>query len=270
MNTSPNNNANNSTEHPQGWKTYDEFAHGIAGNRLPATDALAGTSWYIHFEDGRQLALHLSADRARWRDDQGQGEDPVEVIEVAEQTWFVDLTCQSRPRESETLIVNTGSGRVLSIVSIVRDKAESIGEPQVAQVFRCGTLQGVQAGGFVPAESRDLIGLRTHCTYSPNHVYEHTFLSSKRYAWQCLVGVQRGHADVDLASTWKFDDDLYVFTFREFKIAVASTFFYNFRDMRSTGKFLGISADGTIENKPAGAFIRKVSTTFYLPGQEPV
>jgi len=262
--------ATNSMSNPKDWKTYDEFAYGIDSNRLPPTDALAGKSFTIHFDDGRALELQLTQDQVQWRDHQGQGTDRVEVIAVAENTFFVDITFTSRPKDTETLIINTQSGRVLSIYSIVREKEDSIGEPQVAQIFRPGVIEGVEVSGVVPAESRDLIGLRTHCTYSPNHVYEHTFLSSQRYAWQCLVGVQRGHGDVDLTSTWKFDEDLYIFTFREFKIAVASTFFYNFRDMRSTGKFLGITADGTIDNKPAGALIRKVSATFYLPGQEPV
>jgi hypothetical protein len=112
--------------------------------------------------------------------------------------------------------------------------------------------------------------MRAHYTYSPNHVYEHTYLSSVRYAWQNLVGVQRGHGDVDMASTWKFAENMYVFAFREFKIPVASTFFYNFEVMRSTGKFLGLDADGRVLNSPAGALIDIVSVTRYKPGQEPV
>ena len=88
--------------------------------------------------------------------------------------------------------------------------------------------------------------------------------------WQNLVGVQRGHGDVDLATTWKFDDNQYVFGFREFIIPVASIFFYNFDDMRSTGKFLGVTSQGVVENKPAGAFIRKQSRTTYETGREPI
>jgi hypothetical protein len=61
-----------------------------------------------------------------------------------------------------------------------------------------------------------------------------------------------------------------VFGFREFIIPVASLFFYNWDAMRSTGKFLGITRDGAIENKPAGAFIRKNSVTTYTKGKEPV
>ena len=257
-----------SQQNPKDWKTYDQFAYGIDTNRLPPTSALDGTSHGVTFEDGRKLDLAFSSGEVQWSDGAGSGTDKSEVIEVAPSTYFIEIVFGSRPRESETLILNTATGRALSIYSIVLDKEQAIGEPQVAQIFRSGASG--DATGFEPAETRDLIGLRAHFTYSPNHTYEHTYLSSQRYAWQCLVGVQRGHGDVNLATTYKFDEDQYVFTFREFKIPVASTFFYNLRDMRSTGKFLGITGDGSIQNNPAGAFIRKVSMTYYLPGQEPV
>lgn len=258
-------------ELPKDWKTYDDFAYGIATNRLPLSDALVGKTVAVTLEDGRKLSITFESGKsASWKDEKGAGTDASEVIEVAPDTYFVELVFASRPKESETVIVNLKSGRVLSIYSIIREAGAFPGEPQVAQIFRAGTVDGVAATGMVPHETRDLIGLRAHMTYSPNHTYEHTYLSSKRYAWQCLVGVQRGHGDVDLATTYKFDDNQYVFTFREFKIPVASTFFYNFNDMRSTGKFLGIAGDGSIQNNPAGAFIRKVSQTFYEQGQEPV
>lgn len=255
-------------QNPKDWKTYDQFAYGIDANRLPTTNILDGQSFSVAFDDGRRLAFSLSRGEAEWSDDASTGHDKSEVIEVAPDTYFIEFIFASRPKECETLILNTRTGGALSIYCIIRDKDQSVGEPQVAQIFRAGSTG--KTGGFQPAETRDLIGLRAHFTYSPNHTYEHTYLSSQRYAWQCLVGVQRGHGDVDLATTWKFDEDQYVFTFREFKIPVASTFFYNLRDMRSTGKFLGIAGDGSIQNSPAGAFIRKASMTYYLPGQEPV
>lgn len=259
-------------ENPMDWKTYDEFALGIDANRLPATKALSGSSHKVTFENGRALDLAFADGRVAWSESGASAEDACEVIEVADDTYFIEILFASRPREAETLILNTATGRALSIRSVVREKRDSQGEPQVAQVFLAGTVADASrpATGPVPAPTRDLIGLRAHFTYSPNHVYEHTYLSSERYCWQCLVGVQRGHGDVDLATTYKFADNLYVFTFREFKIAVASTFFYNFKAMRSTGKFLGVTGDGRIANSPAGAFIRKASMTFYLPGQEPV
>ncbi len=257
-------------ENPKDWKTYDEFAYGIATNRLPATDALDGSSHTIHFEDGRDLSLAFERNTVSWSDKSSSGKDACEVIQVAPSTYFIEIVFAEKPAEAETIILDTKTRRALSILSIVRSKDETVGEPQVGQVFVPGVLDGGEATGPVPHETRDLIGLRAHFTYSPNHTYEHTYLSSKRYAWQCLVGVQRGHGDVDLATTYKFAENQYVFTFREFKIAVASTFFYNFDEMRSTGKFLGITGEGRIQNSPAGAFIRKASMTYYLPGQDPV
>lgn len=256
---------------PKDWKQFDDFAAGIATNRLPPTDALSGKEVNIGFDDGRVLGLRFqTARQLRWSEASGQGSDSFEAILVAPDTYFIDLTFAALATEAETIIANLANGRVLSIRSIVRPEGANPGEPRVAQIFRAGKIDGIAEKGFKPEMTRDLIGLRAHYNYSPNHVYEHTYLSSQRYAWQCLVGVQRGHGDVDLTTTWKFAENQYVFTFREFIIPVASTFFYNFEDMRSTGKFLGVTGAGQIENNPAGAFIRKVSMTNYLPGEEPV
>jgi hypothetical protein len=256
---------------PKDWKQFDDFAAGIATNRLPITEALAGQKLRLRFEDGRVLDLAFNVGAVvDWADASGQGRDHAETILVAPDTYFVDLAFAGQPTEAETIIINTKTGQTLSIRSVVREAGAHPGEPRVAQVFRSGRVEGCVDSAPAPHLTRDLIGLRAHYTYSPNHVYEHTYLSSERYAWQCLVGVQRGHGDVDLTTTYKFADNQYVFTFREFIIPVASTFFYNFNDMMSTGKFLGVTGAGRIENNPAGATIRKVSMTDYLNGQEPV
>lgn len=208
------------------------------------------------------------ANHASWREDGRSGQDPLEVIEVAPQVYFLDLTFADLPAEAETIVVDFAHNRALSIRSIVREPGEAPGEPRVTQVFRPGMFG--EASGEAPHLTRDLVELTAHYDYSPNHVYEHIYLSSTRYGWQCLRGVQRGHGDVDLATTYKVGDGLYVFTFREFIIPVASTFVYNLHNMRSTGKFLGVAADGRIVNSPAGAFIKHISRARYEPGLEPV
>lgn len=256
---------------PKDWKQFDDFAAGIDTNRLPMTAALAGQKLRVAFDDGRVLDLvFMAGAMVQWSDAASAGTDRAETILVAPDTYFIDLAFGNLPTEAETLVINTKSGQALSIRSIVREAGANPGEPRVAQIFRAGRVEGISSGAPAPHLTRDLIGLRAHYSYSPNHVYEHTYLSSERYAWQCLVGVQRGHGDVDLTTTYKFADNQYVFTFREFIIPVASTFFYNFDDMHSTGKFLGVTGAGHIENNPAGATIRKVSVTAYLDGQEPI
>ena len=258
---------------PADWKHFDDFAAGIATNRLPVTDALSGRVLEIALKNERKISLHFtSSDKVEWSEGRDAGVDWYEALQVAPDVFFINMTFSTRPHEDEAFVLNVKTRRVLSVRERVRDAAEAPGEPRVAQVYMPGLLGdgAVSPGGIEPAPTRDLIGLTSHYEYSPQHVYEHVYLSSERYAWQNLVGVQRGHGDVDLATTYKFDDNQYVFGFREFIIPVASIFFYNFDDMRSTGKFLGVTSQGEVENKPAGAFIRKKSRTTYETGREPV
>ena len=262
------------TQKPKDWKNYEDFATSdIATNRLPCTDALCGKPIAVTLKDGRKLNFVCAEKHSlTWNEGGASTRQWYEAIMVAPEVYFVDVTFTMRPKEALTLIVNFQSGRVLSILSIVRDEGTYQGEPRVAQQFVPGTLDGVPVSPLSrePAPTRDLVGLREISTYGPGHTYEHIYLNTERYCWQCLVGVQRGQGDVDMASYYKIDDDLYIFTFREFIIPVASVFFFNFQDMRSTGKFLGVTSEGNIQNTQAGAFMERVSMTYYQKDAEPV
>ncbi|MFB9269217.1 MoaF C-terminal domain-containing protein [Bradyrhizobium erythrophlei] len=260
------------SDRPADWKNFDDFAAGIATNRLPTTNALSGRTLNITLKDGRTIDLAFATDRIEWREGGDTGADWYEAINVARDVFFINMTFAARPDEDEAFIINTKTRRVLSVRERVRPAGEAPGEPRVAQVYTSGALgdPAVPPTGFEPAPSRDLVGMTAHYEYSPQHLYEHVYLSSQRYAWQNLVGVQRGHGDVDLTTTYKFDHNQYVFGFREFIIPVASIFFYDWDAMRSTGKFLGVTSQGRIENKPAGAFIKIKSRTSYDAGKEPL
>ncbi len=263
----------NDQNRPADWKHFDDFAAGIATNRLPVTTALSGKTFKVTLKTGRKIDLAFTAaDTVAWSEGSDAGADWYEALEVAPDVFFINMTFAARPVEDEAFIVNTRTRRVMSVRERVREPGEAPGEPRVAQVWSAGVLgdASVAPTGPEPAPTRDLIGTTAHYRYSPNHLYEHIYLSSQRYAWQNLIGVQRGHGDVDLATTWKFDENQYVFGFREFIIPVASLFFYNWDAKRSTGKFLGITSAGKIENKPAGAFIEKKSRTVYDDGAAPV
>lgn len=259
------------TDTPEDWLNYDDFAAGIDTNRLPRSAALANQTLTICLENGRRIELAFETAAAVWVTEGGVASaEWCEAVVVAPDTYFVDLTYTAQPKAAETLIINTATRRVLSVRCLIRAAGEAPGEPRVAQDWVAGVIEGGPATGFAPQATRDLIGLRAFYTYSPNHTYEHIYLSSQRYAWQNLVGVQRGHGDTDLATTFKFAENQYVFGFREFIIPVASVFFYNFDDLRSTGKFLGETGAGAAQNSPAGAFIQKASMTYYPNGKQPV
>lgn len=256
---------------PAGWLDYDDFATGIDTNRLPRTDELAQKDLRIELNNGRSFTLKFIARNRVFVSDGATGsEEWGEAVKVADDTFFIDMTRYARPNESETLIVNTLTKQVLSVTSKIRAETEVLGEPRVLQEWIPGALSGKPKTGMVPHETRDLIGLRAHYTYSPEHVYEHTYLSSTNYCWQNLIGAARGHADVDPATSFKFAHNQYVFGFREFIMPVCSVLFFNWDQFRSTGKFFGEMRNGSIENTPAGALMEMKSKLFYNNGPAPV
>jgi hypothetical protein len=258
---------------PPEWKGMDDFARGIDGNRLPTDDRLTGRTLRIE-EDGRQLELQFqSADRVRWRqrgtaDRDASGEDWYEHVEMRPGLHYLTVSFAATPLHAEVIVADENTGRTLSVAADIAD-APTPGRPRVSQRFTPGVLSGVPTSGVAPAPSRDLIGWRAQYRYSPNHLYEHVYLSSERYAWQCLVGEQRGHGDVDLATTWGLGGRLYVFTFREFLIPVAATWLYDLDAMRTTGTFFGLGANGAVRCAPGGAFITELGRVTY-PDAQPV
>lgn len=261
---------NDTLVNPPDWKAMDDFAAGIDGNRLPRTDSLAGTGLEV-VEQGR-APLHLDfvgGDALQWRRGDGShGSGWYEAVEVRPDLRYLTITDPSRPGCAAVLIANLRTGRTLTVTSTIADEPVP-GVPRVSQLFRPGIIADATVTGEPPAPTRDLIGLRALYRYSPNHLYEHVYLSSERYAWQCLVGEQRGHGDVDLATTWKLADDLFVFTFREFRIPVGATWLYDFDAMRTVGTFLGLGADQKARVAPGGALITALGRVSY-PDEQPV
>jgi hypothetical protein len=254
---------------PDDWKGMDDFARGIDGNRLPATAALAGTRQVIETDGGGRVGLEfVSADRVRWSEDGRSGEDWYEAVEKRPGVFFVTRTYAGTPLRASVLVIDAGRGRSLAIESHIAPQPTP-GRPRVGQIFRPGVLAGTAARGKPAEPTRDLIGWRALYRYSPNHLYEHVYLSSERYAWQCLVGEQRGHGDVDLATTWSLGDGLYVFTFREFLIPVAATWLYDLDAMRTTGVFFGLGGSGAAQCAPGGALITELGRVAY-PDEQPV
>jgi len=259
---------------PTAWKTYDEFAAGIDTYRLRSTD-LTGRSFSLTFEGGLSLSLSFIDDETvQWSSDGllsavGGNHDPYDAVEARPGVFFVNLPLESRSREAITIVWNDVSGRAMLAHSVIAPEAVR-DTPQVGQTFAVGTIDGVEVTGAKPGPSRDLIGMRNNYRYSPNHLYEHVYLSSQRYAWQCVQGEQRGHGDVDMSTVWKFEHGLYLFCFREFVIPVASVWLHDLGyELRTTGVFLGINGDGEAQHSRAGGHIYPLGSVTY-PDIQPV
>jgi hypothetical protein len=256
------------------WRTYDDFAAGIDTYRSPSAD-LTGETYLVRLSDGPEVRLDfLDADIVEWSageplGDSSPASDPYDAVWVRDDVLFLSLPFTSRSRESLTIVLSRRTHRAIAAHSVIA--AEAVDDvPQVRQRFWVGALAGGEPTGQVPAASRDLVGRRNVYRYSPAHLYEHVYFSSERYAWQCIQGVQRGHGDVDLSTVWKLDDGLYLFCFREFKIAVASVWLHDLGyQLKTTGVFLGLNASGESEHSRAGGYIYPLGTVHY-PDVQPV
>lgn len=256
------------------WKTYDDFALGIDTYRKPNV-SLAGAFLSITYGGSSAIDLHfLDSQQVEWSASgaivaAAGTTDPYDAVEVREGVFFINLPLTSRDRESITIVFSRSTNRAIVAYSVIApEKIE--GTPQVTQEFWAGTTNEGSASGEVPHESRDLIGMRNVYRYSPNHLYEHVYISSQRYAWQCLQGAQFGHGDMDLSTVWKLDHGLYLFCFREFRISVASVWLHDLGyGLNTTGIFLGISAEGESMHSRAGGYIYPLGTVRY-PDAQPI
>jgi len=255
------------------WRTYDEFAAGIDTYRLPNAP-LGGTALTLTLDNGSTIVLSFGDETVTWEAD---GEltvaagttDPYDAVAVRPDVYFVNLPLTSVEREAVTVIFSTTTHRAVVVHSVIADKAVE-GVPQVNQQFWAAVTGQGTPTSEAPGPSRDLIGKRNVYRYSPQHLYEHVYISSQRYAWQCLEGVQRGHGDMDLSTVWKFDDGLYLFCFREFRIAVASVWLHDLGyALQTTGIFLGLTGDGRSEHSRGGGHIYPLGSVSY-PDAQPV
>jgi hypothetical protein len=255
------------------WRNMEDFSEGIDTNRLPQTDALAGSTHTVALDDGGVATFtFLAGHRVAWsvtgEEWGGEGEESYDGVAVGEGAFWVDFSISARKVESITLVFQPVTGWALIVHSRIHDENFTT-ETRVMQTFHAGRVDG-NTSAELPHETRELIGKRTLFRYSVNHLYEHIYLSSRRFLWHNLVGEQRGHAAAELATTWKLEKGLYVFTWREEKIPVGTVFLFDYARGRSTGKFIGLTGDGRIENSAGGAEIIEFGFSNYADHQEPV
>lgn len=255
------------------WLNMDDFSAGIDNNRIPATHDLVGRTLVIHGDEGALVLAFRDDGTVAWEGTgfewAGSGVDVYEEVPVGDGAYWIDFSLGERRVETLTVALNPDRGWALIVHSRIHDEGAPV-ETRVMQTFHAGQVDGAPRGARKPAPTRDLIGRRTLFRYSPNHLYEHIYLSSRRFVWHNLVGEQRGHAAAELATTYKLDDGLYLFTWREEKIPVGTVFVFDYAGGRSTGKFIGLEGDGTVANSPGGAYIIPFGASDYAEHQEPV
>jgi hypothetical protein len=251
---------------------HPNYSSEMATHRLPQTSALVDSKLEIALDTGTTFELEfIEPNRVVWQSGAERGTDWCEAVEVAPDTFFIDMTFACRPRQSQTFVVSTETRQALGVRTVIREG--NFGKkPRAVHVLTPGQIgdPATPPTGHKPGPTRDLFGLRAIYTYHPELIFEHAYLNTDRYCWQCLAGPLRGQADVEMCSIYKWDDNQYIFCWREFGLPVSTVFFYDWYQMRSTGKFFSVKDDGVVVNTPAGAIINKISLAFYPPNIQPL
>lgn len=261
------------------WLPLDGLAPGFDANKAPHSTDLSGRAVTVVNANGSVIEHVFTDDRVRWvydatdADPHGdeRGDDTYEAFAVDDGLYLVQFHTQVRPLDAVSLALDLRTGRALSVVT-------AIGEPdghgtRVKQLFEPGVIRGIGPSGNALAPTRALIGRRVMWVYSPQHAYEHIYLSPQWYTWQCLAGPEKGLADTDENSVYEIRPGIYVFAWREKVIPCASVTIADHRDLRnlrSHGSLFGLDETGTIPTFfTFGAYGRLISTTVHPEPYDP-
>jgi NAD(P)-dependent dehydrogenase (short-subunit alcohol dehydrogenase family) len=229
---------------PSSTATSAAVASGLSVNRQASTDRLQGQALEIALETNAATVLEFLANGVlRWRGLPGfaleeAGTCPVDVVEAAPNVLLITAMLPPQGRETMAIVLDLNSLHAAFIASrLADDRRPFERRTRISQRFTRGALGGRQgsAVGPPPMLTRDLIGTRAIYRYSEDTIYEHIYLNSRWYTYQCLKGLRKGDCGTDEASYWKIRDGVYVVTWREILIDLAAVFVYDMNACRSTG-----------------------------------
>ena len=113
---------------------YEDYASEMATYRLPQTAALVKQQMKITLDSGASFELEFTdRNKATWKSSSDRGSDWCEVVEVAQKTYFIDMTFASQPRQTQTFVVNTDTRQVLGVRSVMREGERSL-EPSTFMI----------------------------------------------------------------------------------------------------------------------------------------
>ncbi|MEF2978619.1 molybdenum cofactor biosynthesis F family protein [Subtercola sp. YIM 133946] len=263
------------------WLPLEGLAPGFDANKARPSRDLAGRTLTTVDARGTRVEHRFDADTdtVSWSYRPGEGDpiaesvglDPYEAFEVDEGLYFAQFHHRHQPNEAVSLVLDLREGRVLTVISTIGDDVP--GQTRVQHHFVAGQLDGRLPTGQAPAPTTDLLGRRVFWQYSPEHAYEHVYLSSQLYTWQCLAGPERGLADTDVNTVYRIRPGIYVFAWREKVIPCASVTIADHRTasaIRSHGVLFGLDESGTVPTHfTFGAHGRLISQTVHPEGFEP-
>lgn len=238
--TDPNQNVQTQDFVPQeDWPSVATMLDGFGDPSLPASEALAGRTIDIDYENGWTIRhrFHSPAELS-WEIIAGRGAGEsgthsYRAIEARPGIFFVNfLKGEGLDTHCVSMVINLEDGRITTADSAITTDTES---PRTTTEFLSGRITGT--GPIEPRTRTDaLVGKRIYYRYSPTERYEHIYLNNGTFVWHCIEGGERGLADVDETRTFELADDLYIFFWTESVMPVESFLVIDLAKARSIGR----------------------------------
>lgn len=257
------------------WLPLEGLEPGFDQNKPALSRDLDGRELTVAGADGDRGTYRFDEQSVHWRrlsnGEETSGRDGVEVFRIDEDLYLAELHPGATPDEAVSLVLDLRSGHALLGLSLLGTAGP--GHTAVQQRFTPGEIIELPQRGAAPVPTTALIGRRIEWVYSDQHAYEHIYLSSHWYTWQCLAGPERGLADTDEVSVWELRPGIYLFAWREKVVPCGSVTVADHRDpnaIRSVGVLFGRNSDGSQGHFTFGATGRLISITHHAAELEPV
>ena len=234
-------------------------------NRLPSTKALAGETITLRYDEGAVLTLRLRGERVAWELDGQSGEDPYDAVELRPGIFFLHMASREAGFGLSHVLDRT-AGRAVTAWD------ETAGGPlrRHVRTARIGESTDYQP---IP-ESRELIGRRAYCEYSPEAALEHIYVNSAAIVWQWLLLPDDPRFDplktevgIEAVSMRKIADGLFLLALNDAG-PVGLTLLMDFEQERNVGMLFGVVPSGLI-SRPVGATITLLNELTHPAGYEP-
>jgi hypothetical protein len=242
----------------------------ILANRLPSTPALAGESIELNYDDGSAFTMAFTASRVRWTAAASGaprgGDEAYDAVEIRPGVFFIDFVLADGSTAFSHVVDRPG-GRALSVASRMTDAG---GRADLRELLTPARLAGHAGPYEAVAETRELLGKRLYCEYSPAAALEHIYVNSATIVWQWLRSPPELALEVGIeaVSMWKIQDRLYLISTRG-EEPIQLTLLLDLQRMRNVGRLFGRGHLGLVDRR-CGAKITFLGAfsypTDYPPG----
>lgn len=233
------------------WISVGDLESGFAPGSyaLPQASELNNKELLLNFGPETSIKYSFGDEYINWDGPTG-GKALYRATSLRPKIFFVDFISKE-PAESTTLVLDLEKMSFTAVVGTLPSQ-EEINESIYHRALSGKDLTAVKAEFFhgtvdrpyvqdsqLHSRTTELIGSRNRYRYSDSEMYEHIYLNSNFYTWQCLSGAEKGLCDTDKCHYFKISDELYLFVWQEKIVPTLGVVTIDLRQHRSDGKICG-------------------------------